>query len=191
MMRKRGEALLDAVRTATLAEVAERGIRGASMDRIAHRAGTGKAVLYRRWPNVRSLVIDVFATTLEEQAVMDMPDTGHLRTDLLEHFRGFTNQMNGPLGLILRELISEAIHDSTIALDVQGRFGLRLQAQAVDMIQRAMARGDIPVRPIDHYVLQVPAAFVIHQVVMTGTGPSPDDVEHIVDTIVMPLLRHA
>ena len=75
MSRKRGEVLLDAVNAATLQEVEERGIRGASMDRIANRAGTGKAVLYRRWPNVRSLVIDVFASTLEDLAVMDMPDT--------------------------------------------------------------------------------------------------------------------
>jgi AcrR family transcriptional regulator len=188
MVRKRGEALLDAVEVATLAEVAERGIRGASMDRIAHRAGTGKAALYRRWPNVRALVIDVFATTLEEQSVMDLPDLGCLRDDLLAHFRAFTDQMNGPLGLILRELISEAVHDNSIALDVQGRFGLKLQAQAVAMLQRGMARGEIPVRPVDPYVLQIPAAFVIHQFVMAGTGPSPEDVEHIVDSIVLPLL---
>lgn len=189
MLRKRGEALVDAVHVAVLAEVAQNGIRGASMDRIAQRAGTGKAVLYRRWPNVRALVIDVFASTLEQHSVMEMPDTGNLRGDLVEHFRGFTDQMGGPLGLILRELISEAVHDSSIALDVQGRFGLRLQSQAVAMIQRGMARGDIPVRPIDHHALQIPAALVVHQMIMTGSGPSPDDVEHIIDNIVLPLLQ--
>jgi len=189
MIRKRGEALLDAVNAAVLAEVGERGIRGASMDRIAHRAGTGKAVLYRRWPNVRALVIDVFANTLEEHSVMDFPDHGDLRSDLLAHFRGFTDQMNGPLGLILRELISEAVHDTSIALDVQGRFGMRLQTQAVEMIQRGMARGEIPLRPVDFYVLHIPAAFVMHQIVMTGAGPTPSDVEHIVDKILLPLLN--
>ncbi len=189
MIRKRGEALLDAVNTAVLAEVAERGIRGASMDRIAQRAGTGKAVLYRRWPNVRALVIDVFASTLEAQSVMDLPDHGDLRSDLLAHFRAFTDQLNGPLGLILRELISEAVHDNSIALDVQGRFGLKLHSQAVEMIQRGMARGEIPLRPVDPYVLQIPAAFVMHQFVMTGAGPTPTDVEHIVDNILLPLLN--
>jgi AcrR family transcriptional regulator len=189
MIRRRGEALLVAVNEAVLAEVAERGIRGASMDRIAHRAETGKAVLYRRWPNVRALVIDVFATTLEEHSVMDLPDHGNLRSDLLAHFRAFTDQMNGPLGLILRELISEAVHDNSIALDVQGRFGMKLQAQAVEMIQRGMARGEIPLRPVDFYALQIPAAFVMHQFVMTGTGPTPTDVEHIVDNILLPLLN--
>ena len=188
MSRKRGEVLLDAVNAATLQEVEERGIRGASMDRIANRAGTGKAVLYRRWPNVRSLVIDVFASTLEDLAVMDMPDTGSLREDLCEHFRGFTDQMNGPLGLVLRELISEAVHDNSVFLDVQGRFGMKLQSQAVEMLQRAMARGDIPLRTIDPYVLQIPAAFVIHRMTMSGQGLTHGDVEHIVDEIVLPLL---
>ena len=189
MIRKRGEALLDAVNAAVLAEVGEHGIRGATMDRIAHRAGTGKAVLYRRWPNVRALVIDVFATTLEEHSVMDIPDHGSLRLDLLAHFRAFTDQMNGPLGLILRELISEAVHDSTIALDVQGRFGLKLQAHAVEMIQRGITRGEIPLRPVDPYALQIPAAFVMHQFVMTGCGATPSDVEHIVDNILLPVLN--
>jgi AcrR family transcriptional regulator len=55
----------EAVFAAALAEIAEFGVRGSSMDRIAHRAGTGKAALYRRWPNVRALALDVFISTLE------------------------------------------------------------------------------------------------------------------------------
>ena len=61
-IRRRGEVLREAVVDAALVEIAERGVRGASMDRIAKRAGTGKAALYRRWPNVRALALDVFIT---------------------------------------------------------------------------------------------------------------------------------
>ena len=50
--RRRGDALREAVFDAALAEVAEHGLRGSSMTRIAQRAGTGKAALYRRWPKI-------------------------------------------------------------------------------------------------------------------------------------------
>ena len=189
MLRKRGEALLDAVHQATLEEVAEYGLRGASMDRIAHRAGTGKAVLYRRWPNVRALALDTFATTLEEQADLDLPDTGSLRGDLIEHFQRFTTSISGPLGLVLRELISEAAHDSTVATEVQARFGIKLQSQAIAMLQRAMARGEIPTRAVDPYILQIPAALVVHQAILTGSVPSDTDGAHIIDAIMLPLMR--
>ncbi|NDA59993.1 MAG: TetR/AcrR family transcriptional regulator, partial [Actinobacteria bacterium] len=47
--RRTGDELIQAVHAAALAEISENGLRGASMDRIAKRAGTGKAALYRRW----------------------------------------------------------------------------------------------------------------------------------------------
>ena len=49
------------------------GLRGASMDGIAHRAGTGKAALYRRWPNVRALALDVFIGTMEQALPAEQP----------------------------------------------------------------------------------------------------------------------
>ena len=52
-IRRRGEALREAVFVAALAEIAEVGVRGASMDRIAQRAGTGKACLLYTSPSPR------------------------------------------------------------------------------------------------------------------------------------------
>ena len=108
--RRRGDALREAVFDAALAEVAEHGLRGASMTRIAQRAGTGKAALYRRWPNVRALALDVFISTLEANQA-HAADTGSLRSDLLESMTGFSDQLDGNLGIVLRELLSEAVHD--------------------------------------------------------------------------------
>ena len=108
---------------------------------------------------------------------------------MIVHFDRFTTQLQGPLGLVLRELIGEAAHDQSVATEVQARFGLKLQSQAVAMIQRAMARGEIPTRAIDPYVLQIPAALVVHQAIMTGSAPAGRDVEHIIDAIMLPLMR--
>lgn len=192
--RRRGEVLREAVFEAALAEISERGVRGASMDRIAKRAGTGKAALYRRWPNVRALALDVFVSTLAESLPPTAPDSGYLREDMITSLTAFTAQLDGGLGIVLRELISEAAHDPTLAVEFQTRFGQAKQVEVIGMLQRAMARGEIPAQPIDPYVLELPAALIIHQLLLTGTVPSHAQLEHIVDAIMLPLLgaaRHA
>lgn len=186
--RRRGEALLEAVRAATLAEMAEHGLRGASMDRIASRASTSKATLYRRWPNVRALALDAFIVTLEASQATDYPDTGSIRNDLVDSLTDFSAAIHGSLGIVLRELISEAAHDPTLVEEFQNRFGAPQMAHVMTALQRAMLRGEIPTRPVDPYVLEIPAAFVVHRMLMTGVPPTPAECQHIVDAIVMPLL---
>jgi AcrR family transcriptional regulator len=187
-VRRRGEVLREAVFEAALAEISERGVRGASMDRIARRAGTGKAALYRRWPNVRALALDVFISTMEE-ANVEPQDRGSLREDMLGSLTQFTSQLDGDLGVVLRELISEAAHDPALAAEFQSRFGGQKQVQVVAMFQRAMARGEIPTRPVDMYVIELPAALIVHQLLLSGTIPTREQTEHIVDNVVLPLLR--
>ena len=187
--RRRGNALRDAVVAATLAEVSEVGLRGTSMDRIAHRAGTGKAALYRRWPNVRALALDVFITTMEAALPAERPDTGSLRQDLLASLSALARELDSDLGIVLRELISEAAHDPALSSEFQQRFGMRKQDEAVLVLEQAMLRGEIPRQPLDPYVLQIPAALLVHQLILTGRCPTEQEIEHILDAIVLPLLR--
>lgn len=188
--RRRGEALKDAVYAAALEEIAEVGLRGASMDRIAHRAGTGKAALYRRWPNVRALALDVFISTMSEALPTVSPNSGSLRGDLLMSLTAMSGQLDSDLGIVVRELISEAAHDPALSTEFQARFGVAKYTEALSVLQQAMARGEIPMQAIDPYVVQIPAALVVHQLVMTGRAPSTEEVEHIIDVIMLPLLRN-
>lgn len=189
-IRRRGEALREAVFVAALAEIAEVGVRGASMDRIAQRAGTGKAALYRRWPNVRALALDVFISTMAAALPPTNPDTGSLRDDLLLSLMTLSTELDSDLGIVLRELISEAAHDPELSAEFQSRFGLEKQTEALAALQRAMMRGEIPQQAVDPYVIELPAALIVHQVIMTGSAPTADQVARIVDGILLPLLRH-
>lgn len=186
--RRRGEALREAVADATLAEIAQNGLRGASMDGIARRAGTGKSTLYRRWPNVRALALDVFIMTMEENLPAADLSSGSLRTDLLASMTNLATALTGDLGVVLREFISEGAHDPALVEEFQVRFGLPKQAELITLLQQAMERGEIPPGPIDPYVLQLPAALVMHSIVMRGACPSAGELSHIVDAIVLPLL---
>jgi len=100
-----------------------------------------------------------------------------------------TTELDGDLGVVLRELISEAAHNPDLSQEFQQSFGMRKQVELIGMLQQAMARGEIPTQPVDPYVIQVPAALVVHQLVLTGASPTREEVEHIIDAIVLPLLR--
>lgn len=187
-VRRRGDAFREAVTAATLAEVAEKGLRGATMEGIARRAGTGKSSLYRRWRDVRALALDVFIDTMQETLPPPDSTSGSLRQDLLTSMTTLSRELEGDLGVVLRELISEGAHDPSLVEEFQTRFGLPKQAELVTMLHLAITRGDIPPQAIDPYVLQLPAAFVMYRLVLTGSCPTEPEVEHIVDRVVLPLL---
>ncbi|HEX4728285.1 MAG TPA: helix-turn-helix domain-containing protein, partial [Jatrophihabitans sp.] len=48
--RKRGAELEQAIRDATIAELASGGYGSVTIESVAARAQTGKASIYRRWP---------------------------------------------------------------------------------------------------------------------------------------------
>lgn len=187
--RRTGEELIEAVHAAALEEIAEHGLRGASMDRIAKRAGTGKAALYRRWPNVRALGLDVFLTTLTGAVPDRFPDTGSLREDLLGSLNSFTASLRGSMTTVLRELISESAHDPSLVAEFHTRVGGPMQTELVAVLQRAMARGEIPTKPIDPLIFELPDALVLHRLLMFGEIIDQDACAHLVDKVVLPLLH--
>lgn len=187
--RRTGDDLVAAVHAAALEEIAENGLRGASMDRIARRAGTGKAALYRRWDNVRDLGLDVFLSTMTETVPAGYPDTGSLRGDLLGSLHAFTDLLQGPLQVVLRELISESAHDHSLVEEFRRRLGEPMQAELLVVLQRAMSRGEIPAAPIDPLIFELPEALVLHRLLMFGEVVDDAACTHFVDRVMLPLLR--
>ena len=187
--RRTGDELIQAVHAAALAEISENGLRGASMDRIAKRAGTGKAALYRRWPNVRALGLDVFLVTIAEAVPQAFPNTGSLREDLVDSMKSFTSSFRGPMALVLRELISESAHDSALIEEFNRRLGEPMESELVNVLQRAMARGEIPTKPIDPLIFELPDALISHRLLLRGEIIDDITCEHLVDNVILPLLE--
>lgn len=188
--RRTGDELVAAVHTAALAEIAEHGLRGASMDGIAKRAGTGKAALYRRWSNVRDLGLDVFLTTMAQAVPTSYPNTGSLREDLLGSLRAFTEQLRGPMQIVLRELISESAHDPQLVEEFQSRMGDPMSNELTTVLQRAMVRGEIPTKPIDPLVFELPDAIVLHRLLLRGEVLDDQTSIDLVDHVLLPLLGY-
>jgi len=189
--RRTGDELISAVHAAAFEEITENGLRGASMDRIARRAGTGKAALYRRWPNVRALGLDVFLTTMSDAVPHSYPDTGSLRTDLLASMHSFTDILRGPMQIVLRELISESTHDPELVDEFRQRMAEPMAAELVAVLQRAMARGEIPTKPIDPFIFEIPDALVLHRLLINGEVIDEDSCARLIDAVLIPLLERS
>ena len=84
--RRRGATLEHALLDAAWQELQESGYAKLTMERVAERAGTSRAVIYRRWRNRPELVI---AAMRHRQPVLPtaIPDTGTLRGDMLAVLR--------------------------------------------------------------------------------------------------------
>ena len=79
--RPRSAAADEAILAATIEELTEVGFDELSMERVAVRAGVGKATLYRRWSSKSELVVDAIGTVKPAPV---HPRTGSMRDDLVE-----------------------------------------------------------------------------------------------------------
>lgn len=185
--RRRGEALHHAVLEATLAELAEVGYAGLRMERVAERAQAGKASLYRRWPSRSELVVDALQYAAPE--VMDIPDTGHVRTDLMTVLRRMADQLDGPSGEAVRGLLAEALSDPERTETARERL-IELRGRLIEQIvHRAAERGEVRPDAVTPRTLEVGPVLVAHYFLIHGS-PVPDRVlAEIVDEIVLPLIR--
>jgi len=78
-----GDPVLDAVRDCVLAV----GVRRTTLTDVARRAGGSRMTLYRRWPDVRSLVGDLMTREWIDVATRAMPEPqpdGHTRTLIVD-----------------------------------------------------------------------------------------------------------
>lgn len=185
--RRRGEALYAAIFDATLAELAEVGYARLAMERIAARAHTSKASLYKRWPNRAELVFAAFrARRAEPQPVLD---TGSLREDVLALLRWGAKSLDGLFGEAARGLIAETLTTPERTASVRATMFAGRNKLMREILERAAARGEIPVAAIKPDVIGFAPALVDHHFLIYG-APIPDEVlRGIVDDLLLPLLN--
>jgi AcrR family transcriptional regulator len=133
-----------AVRDATLAELADKGFAGLTVEGVAARSGVHKTTVYRRWANVGGLVADALELAVGEP--WPIPDTGGIEGDLTELARlvatGFTDPSQGP---VASAFVSAGAQDAGAARALHAFYLARHEQSAV-IVSRAVARGELPPR---------------------------------------------
>ncbi len=119
------------------------GLADMTMEGVAERAGVGKASIYRRWPSKGALAFDAVVDTV--LATQPTPDTGSLRGDLLGTAQSWVRSANSRRGgRTVAGLIAEVQSDPGLAAVWLERFVSRIRQARRPIIERAIARGEIP-----------------------------------------------
>lgn len=185
--RRRGKALDDAILAAVLAELDEVGYAKLTIERVAERAKTGKASVYRRWPTRIELVMDAFYHAAPDLA--SPPDTGTLRGDLLALMRGAARLLQGPVGEAMRGLTSEIVTDPERLTRLRKHSQGASRKAMLEIGRRAAARGEMDESALRPRRLEVGQAMLRQHFLFHGL-PIPDRaIVEIVDDVLLPLFR--
>lgn len=181
--RRRGDVLVDAILDAALTELEETGYAGLTMDRVAARARTSKTSLYRRWPNRAELALA--ALRHRSRAVAPGEVAGGLRAGLLGVLRRLAGTFDGPVGDIVRGLVSDP--------DLLGALHNQLPANpfhaVLAVMDAAVNRGEIPAAAVTRRVAEAGPTLLAHHF-LRHSAPIPDEViTGIVDEIILPALH--
>ncbi|ORW74456.1 TetR/AcrR family transcriptional regulator [Mycobacterium saskatchewanense] len=177
------EALLNAAWT----ELTERGYDDMTIDAVAVRAGTSRAVLYRRWPNKHELVLDVLAHQARKDAVA-VPDTGSLRGDIIALLQQANKVRAGLVALLLTRFGGFYQHTGSSLADLKKFVHGDREAMLEQVIRRAVDRGEITPGQVTGRIARLPLDLFRYEIMMTLKPLSDDAIEEIVDTIFLPLL---
>ncbi|MCV7028951.1 TetR/AcrR family transcriptional regulator [Mycobacterium sherrisii] len=186
--RRRGAALEEALLDAAWLELTERGYDDLTIDAVAVRAGTSRAVLYRRWPNKQELVLATLAHEVGKDAVV-MPDTGSLRGDVVELLRQ-ANKLRVGLATALMTRLGGFYQQTGRSLADLRAFVLGDRDAVLEqIIQRAIDRGEIRPQQVTDRIARLPVELFRYEILMTLRPLSDEAIEEIVDTIFLPLLE--
>jgi len=183
--RRRGVALENAILDAAWEELAEKGWLGFTIDGVSTRAGTAKAVLYRRWRNRVELAEDLLQRETESRQ-WPREDSIDLVTDL----RGFLVEM--------AEFLSSPLGSAAWGVMTQGDPARRpsvlegpvIVGRVRTIFENALGRGEL-IREPSSAVLNLGHAVVMSEFLHTGHPPTRAGIEIVLDQVWMPAIRSA
>ena len=186
--RRRGRVLEEALLDATWAELTERGYDAFTIDAVAARAGTSRAVLYRRWPGKPELVHAALLHEAGKDFVV-APDTGTLRGDMTALMRR-ANKVRFRLAIEVFTRLGGFYRETGTSLAGLTAAVLDGRDSALDgVIRRAIDRGEISADGLTELIARLPLDLFRYELLMTLEAVPDDTIEEIVDTIFLPLVR--
>ncbi len=186
--RRRGEDLEIAILAAAWDQLVQRGYGNFTIDAVAEAAGTSRSVLYRRWTDREALITATLNYGLQRDRP-PIPDTGTLRSDMLELLR-LANASRAQLVPLVSVLMGAYFSETGISFadlrrQMIGEGGLTGLDEILD---RAVARGEVDAARLTGRVRTVAFDLFRHDLLMTFKPLSGEDIEAIVDEVFLPLV---
>lgn len=135
--------LTQALYRAFFDEWAERGFAALSLERVAKKAGAGKAAIYRRWSSKREFAYE--AIEYVALAVTPISDEGNLEADIFAFLRALRTVFRHPkMRRILPDILAERARSDELA-PLLDTIAMARRSRAEDLLARAITRGELPV----------------------------------------------
>ncbi|GAA2904415.1 TetR/AcrR family transcriptional regulator [Nonomuraea rubra] len=167
------------MRQATLAELAERGYQGLTVENVAERSGVHKTTVYRRWGGVEGLISDALELARDEP--WPIPDTGSVEGDLRGVVQLVRTGFDDPeLGPVSTAFVAAAVQDAAAARALHEFFAARHE-QSAEVVRRAVARGELPDVVDPSEVIRVAVAPVYYRLFVAHEPVTERDADRAAD----------
>lgn len=180
----REQAILDAA----LSLVMEVGYDRLSMDALAERAHAGKATIYRHWSGKAEVVVEAIRRRKCDAGVPAV-HTGSLRGDLVATLTCMNASMSTEDSALLVGVLSAMHKDHDLAELMRSQVIDARKDMLDEIIERAVSTGELDAATDAHVVNEVLSALFFNRLVISGEPIDDAFVAHVVDDVVLPLLR--
>jgi AcrR family transcriptional regulator len=184
----RAEAREQAILDAALELVLEVGYDRLSMDALAERAHAGKATIYRHWSGKAEVVAEAIRQRHCDEEVV--ADTGSLRGDLLATITCIEQSVSSEDGALISGVLCAMRTDPVLANLMRTQTVESKRTNCMQLVDRAVARGELPPSAAGDVLYEVLPAMVITRLVINGEELTEEFATHLVDDILIPLLQH-
>jgi AcrR family transcriptional regulator len=182
--RRRGEVLERALYEATLAELAEVGYGGLTMEGIAARAHTGKAALYRRWCSKHDLVHAALVYALPP--LPELRSGRSARENLLTMLTSHRDLLAGKTGFPGVDIIGQLVHEPELrAIVAELVVGPRVKILE-EILAAAVDDGDLDPAAVTPLTAKIGPALINQYFLLTGEPPNRRELALVVDTVIPP-----
>lgn len=185
--RRRGAKLETALLDAAWSELTAVGYGAFTIEGVAARAKTSRAVLYRRWPNRAELAVAAIRHYMLTTAT-EIPDAGTLREDVLALLRQISERGAAFAG-VFSFLIADYFEQTGLSLsDMREQIIAGTPNRMDAIIERAVERGEIDPGRLKPRIVSLPLDLVRHDFIVNSAPVSESTLIDIVDNLFLPLL---
>ena len=180
--RPRSAEADSAILSATVDELIEQGFDDLTIERVAARAGVGKATIYRRWSSKTELVVDAVGS-LKPAAVL--PDTGSTRDDLVEVLGSGLGKGDQPgLPRVVAGLCMELQRNPEMAAVYRERFVAPRRRVARQVLRRGVEQGEIRPDADPDDLIDAIVGPIFYRQLIAGRSMTRRDLERLVDLVL-------
>ena len=172
--------MVSAILDAALVELGRVGYADMSIDDVARAAHVNKTTIYRRWPTKAELVIAAVVAG-KEDAPRFKP-SGRLRDDLIALLRLKARSVATPRQCTISHAINTL--DSSVKAALLHELRRRRYTMPRDVIERAIARGELPPHTDPELVVELLTAPIFHRKLMLRKDVSDAFIEQTVDVVL-------